>query len=228
MRVVCIVQARLGSVRFPDKVLADLFGKPVIQHVIERARQTQGVDEVVATVPPEDEALRHVLRGLGLRIWPHDPPDVLAGYLRAARGAEAAIVMRVTGDCPVLDPVVAAKVLHLYRSESYLFRRALCDFASNDTLVSGYPDGTDVEIFSRSALETAASQATDVGDREHVTPWIHRNLRCVMLKYDYDLSSVKVSVDTPEDLERVKGLHSQLQGDLSVERLAAFYHISQR
>lgn len=202
MRAVCLIQARLGSSRFKNKVLADLNGKTVLQHVYERACQIPGVDYVEIIVPWEDcgEIRRHT-DDLWRHVWAtHEAneADVLARYQIAARCFEADIIMRLTSDCPALDPVVAGQVLELFHASQP------CDFASNDTLISGYPDGWDVEVFSREALERAAAEATDASDREHVTPWMERNLRCVTLYNPESWTGPKLSVDTVEDLEMVK------------------------
>lgn len=200
MRTVALIQARLGSTRFPRKILADLNGKPILQHVMERAKQIPGVDDVMVITPWADrEAIAAAIRGIHLfAVNRLNESDVLERYRRAAEQANADVCLRLTADCPVLDPVVASQVLDLYHAS------AACDVASNDTLISGYPDGWDVEVFSRAALETAAAQATDPSDREHVTPWMKRHLRCVTLYNSEPWTGPKLSVDEPCDLDRVK------------------------
>lgn len=201
MRTICIVQSRLSSQRFPRKALADLNGRSLIWHVVNRAMQIRGVDRVVVAVPYRD--VGPMVEVLGARMsvfgWRGDEADVLARFAAVAHRYEAEILVRLTGDCPVLDPVVACQVLELFHASQP------CDFASNDTLISGYPDGFDVEVFSRAALERAAAEATVPADREHVTPWMKRNLRCVTL-YNPEpwTGPKKLSVDEPSDLETVR------------------------
>ena len=205
MRVICVVQARLSSTRFNRKALADLNSKPLIWHVVNLATQIQGVDCVVLAVPVSDyDALEPAVNGLTLSMYGQSGPedDVLGRFLPVARLWQADVVCRATGDCPVLDPVVAGQVLDLYHSSQP------CDFASNDTLVSGYPDGWDVAVFSRAALETAAAQATDPADREHLECWMKRpenglRVRTLMAQEPWT-GPTKLSVDCEADLTVVK------------------------
>ncbi len=181
MRTVAIVQARLGSTRFPAKMLADLDGRPIIAWVLERASQIAGIDAVALAMPTPG----------------HDENDVLGRFQRVAGSYQADRIMRLTADCPLLNPDVAADVLQLFRDSP-------CDFASNDTTISGYPDGWDVEVFSRDALEVSAAGATDASDREHVCPWMKRHLRCVTLYATEPWTGPKLSIDTPADLDVVR------------------------
>lgn len=181
MRTVAIIQARLGSRRFPNKILADLDGRPILAWVLERAGQIDGVDAVALAMP---------LPG-------RDENDVLGRFLDVARAYKADVIMRVTADCPLLNPDVAADVLRLFQDST-------SDFASNDTRVSGYPDGWDVEVFSRAALETAVAQAVLPEDLEHVTPWMQRNIRHRILYAPEPWTGPKLSIDTTEDLDIVR------------------------
>jgi len=184
-------------------VLADLNGKPVLQHVYDRACFIPGVDSVSVAVPWADfgEIWRAAPSVPVMACRCADEADVLRRYQKLAKRCDA--VMRLTGDCPVLNPVVARRVLEL-------FHMSCCDFASNDTRISGYPDGWDVEVFSRDALETADELATEQDDREHVTPWMRRNLRCVTLRAPEPWTGPKkLSVDCEDDLRVVREWLSQ-------------------
>lgn len=202
MRTIVICQARLSSKRFPRKALADLNGFPLIHHVVNRATQIPGISRTVLAAPKSDIGeLASAVKGLNVSAYGHVGPehDVLSRFVAVARRWRAQILMRVTGDCCVLDPVVAGNVLDLFHASPW------CAYASNDVDISGYPDGWDVEVFSRAALETAAAQATTPADREHVTPWMKRNLRCVTL-YNPEpwTGPKKLSIDTPDDLRVVR------------------------
>ena len=192
--VIAIVQARLNSTRFPNKVLADINGKPMIVHVLERAKQIKGVDLVVAAIPRTDAMLEKVIRSAGVFPVLGDEADVLSRFVEAIKGREADTIMRLTADCPALDPVVASKTLSLF-----LANRPKSDYADNDTLSSGYPDGWDVEVFSSDALEQAHAQAKP-SEREHVTTWMKKHLSCMTLKAETPWTGAKLSVDTPEEL----------------------------
>lgn len=204
-RVVAIIQARLGSERFPAKILADLHGRPVLQHVIERAQRIEGVTEVVVAMPPgEDAHIGIVAVGLatGVPIIAPDVPetDVLARFAAVARARQADVIVRITADCPVLDWTVSSTVLQRFLATGA--------FTSNDVTVSGWPDGFDTEVFSRAMLEQAHDMAVDPYDREHVTPYLKRTEDCdIVMRPDTDgPSPLKWSVDTDADLERIAAL----------------------
>ena len=192
--VIAIIQARLNSSRFPNKALADINGKPMIVHVLERATQIAGVDLVVAAIPSGDTRLEKVIREAGVYPVLGDEQDVLSRFMDATRGRNVDTVMRLTGDCPALDPSVAIKTLELF-----LANRPQIDYANNDTLSSGYPDGWDVEVFSMDALEQAHALAKPY-EREHVTTWMKKNLSCITRKADTPWTGPKLSVDTEEEL----------------------------
>ena len=202
-RVVAIIQARLGSERLPGKTLIDIAGKPLIEHVVERVRRMTLAVTVVAAIPSADTPLLRVLLDLHVDTFQGSESDVLSRYVLTARMHQADIVVRVTGDCPLWDASAGDEVVRVMLDEPEF------DFASNDTRVSGWPDGTDVEVFSRSLLEkAAASSDLTIHDREHVTPWLQRyclKKRIVRRPID-DWSREKLSVDTASDMERVKGL----------------------
>lgn len=208
-QVVAIIQARLASQRLPGKALMDIAGMPMIQRVVDRVRMVRGLGAIYVTTPGADRiAINAALRRYTSEEIPdyvvgNQQPlgkahDVLRAYAEIAEESGADVVMRVTGDCPLFDPVIAERVLQLFQDTKS------CEYASNIAL--GYVDGEDVEVFSASALRLADRMAIDAFDREHVTPWMRRYLRTVTLEPDSDRSSLKTSVDTPEDLARVRAL----------------------
>lgn len=200
MSVLAIVQARLNSTRFKNKALADLCGKPVIAHVIERVETIMGVDDVVLACPRGDaETFQRVLPRttvLGPKV---KDEDVLGRFAVIVETLKPKAVVRITGDCPMIDQAIAAEVIECYRQQP------LVDYVSN--VCEGYIDGTDVECFCADALMWAHRTATDPYDREHVTSWITRTVprakqdRVVPLR-----SGRKTSIDLPSDLEYVRSL----------------------
>lgn len=218
-RVICIVQARQGSCRLPGKSLRPLQGRPLITHVLERAKAIPGSDGLVlaTTGRDEDDGLAALAGELGVAVVRGSEQDVLDRIFVAATLARAQIVIRVTGDCPFLDPEIAAQVLALYRSSFALY-------AWNDTARSGYPDGTDVEVFSYNLLRQAHEQAQSQRDREHVTTWIRDNHERVTLTSLLDLSWLKLSVDTIHDYRRACAVAAQLRrGDFSLQGTLTAY-----
>ena len=209
-RVVAVIQARLGSTRFPRKALAQLDGRPLITHVIERVKQVPAVDCIAVAVPTTDFALIRVLRECAVKIVLGPEHDVLQRYWMTALVHRAEVIMRVTADCPLWSPAAGAGVLHAYLTDT-----EQRPFWSNDTQTTGWADGTDVEVFSRDLLIRArhARATMSASDCEHVTTWMRRLLgkRCGIYKRMHDeASSIKLSVDTPEDLERVRLLSPRL------------------
>lgn len=201
MQVVAIVQARTGSERLPGKVLKTLGGKPVVLHVLDRLRRTRLVDGLVlaTTDRAQDDPLADLAReGEGVLVFRGSEDDVLERYALAAQAAAADIVVRVTSDCPLIDPrVVDAGVDLLLRSLPD------CDYVSN-TLERTFPRGLDTEVFTRAALERAHEEARDPYEREHVTPFIWRRperFRIRQLHSDTDASDGRWTLDTEEDLE---------------------------
>jgi spore coat polysaccharide biosynthesis protein SpsF len=211
VRTVAIVQARLGSSRLPGKSLAVLAGRSLISHVLERARAIRGLDAVVlaTTVSLRDNALVDEGRRCGVEVLRGSEWDVLDRLLCVALVTEAEVVMRLTGDCPLLCPLAAEQVLALH-AEAVVQAGGGEAYAWNDTLTSGYPDGTDVEVFSAGLLSEADAMATSRPDREHVTPYIRRTHAVARLANIVDQSRYKLSVDTPEDLEFVRAVYACL------------------
>lgn len=198
MRTVAIIQARLGSTRLPGKALMDVGGKPLLQHVVERAMEIRGVDQVIIATRSAEDAHAFVaglnVDPLNVCAFPElDEADVLKRFAAVAQLTQAEAIVRLTGDCVLLDPCIAHMVLKLYRETSG------CHYASN--VAPGYIDGTDVEVFSRWAIDAADAHATDLFDREHVSPWVKRHALCATLA-----PILKTSVDTLEDLERVRAM----------------------
>jgi spore coat polysaccharide biosynthesis protein SpsF (cytidylyltransferase family) len=193
-----IIQARLGSSRFPRKALALLHGKTVIEHVADRVLKTRGLRYVVLACPPADALTFREL--FPFMVCSPDVPesDVLARYAQVASAyAGVDTILRVTGDCPLWNPRIAEDVLKLYFSSPGV------EYAGSTTADGGV-DGEDCEVFGVKALKLASERATDLYDREHVTPWIRRHVkRAERLP---EKSGAKTSIDTMEDLERVRAL----------------------
>lgn len=209
-RTVAIIQARLGSTRLPRKVLSDICGKPMLQHVIDRALAIHGVDHVVVTVPYEDHAefVKFIDQGPRLSLDYGPGEDVLRRYWLAATNEDADVIVRLTSDCPLIAPEVCEKVL----------RSLTCryGFASNDTRQSGYPDGLDCQVFRWALLDKAHEEATSLHDREHVCPWMEANGYAAPPVKTRNRNWPKVSVDSQDDFDRVRRIMARIPaGDYS-------------
>lgn len=204
-RTVVVIQARTGSTRLPGKVLLPLLGRPVLAHVVSRARGIAGVDEVVVatTTAPGDDAIETLCRAEGWPVERGSEQDLLDRYVQAARAHHADTVIRVTSDCPLLDPVVASGVLAA-------FRAADVDYASDSLPPLVWPRGLDVEVVAMPALEWAWREDGDPAWREHATPFIYRHpelFRLLRVPGDRDLSEHRWCVDTAEDYELVRRIY---------------------
>lgn len=196
MSTVAIVQCRMGSTRFPGKVMRPICGTPMIEQLLQRLSKSRLVDQIVVatTTAASDDALADHVGALGYGVYRGSTDNVLDRYHGAAQQAGATTVIRITGDCPLVDPDLVDAVIAARRERGV-------DYASN-TLTPTFPDGMDVEVFSFEALDTARRDAADVYDREHVTPYIKRHPSFSRFNVDYseDLSAERWTVDEPEDL----------------------------
>ena len=209
MRTAVIVQARMGSTRLPGKVMEKLAGETVLSHVLRRCQAIETADMVCcATVDGEDGgAIAAEAARCGVEVFRGSEQDVLDRYYRAARHLSADVIMRVTGDCPLIDPAICASVLRL-RAEGD------ADYACNN-MPPSWPHGLDCEAFTFAWLERAAREASKPSEREHVTPFIrnHPEARKVNLPApDGDLSAHRWTLDTEADLRFLRALFERLPG----------------
>jgi spore coat polysaccharide biosynthesis protein SpsF len=209
--IAAIIQARMGSTRLPAKMLSDLHGQSLFSRVVDRTRAIPGVDVVVlaTTTEADDDVLVMEAERLGLAVFRGSTDDVLSRFAGAARMVNASIVVRITADDPFKDPHVCGLVL-----AEFLRRRSGIDYVSN-TLEPTWPEGLDVEVFSREALECADREALLPSEREHVTPYIYKHpdrFRHAQVKHGVDLSSHRWTLDYPEDLAFARAVYERLDG----------------
>lgn len=214
-RSVAILQARMSSSRLPGKVLMPLADRSLIAFMIERVRRATAIDELVlaTSVETSDDPLVDAIERLGVRVVRGPLDDVLARFGMAAELAGADIVVRLTGDCPLIDPVLIDRVVAKIASGEALY-------ASN-CVPATYPDGLDCEAFGADLLNRAVREATLASEREHVTPWIRQFAgdRSASIECAIDLSGLRWTVDYPEDLQTVRAMvdylgHQALSADL--------------
>jgi spore coat polysaccharide biosynthesis protein SpsF (cytidylyltransferase family) len=211
-KVVAIIQARMGSTRLPGKIMKDVAGRPLLAQVIRRARAARTLDRVaVATSDaPPDNIVETLCEDAGVPCFRGSEEDVLDRYYRAAERFEAGTIVRLTADCPLLDPEVIDRVVREFGGGEY-------DYMANIHPPT-FPDGLDTEVFTRQALECAWREAVLRSDREHVTPFIWRQpdrFRLGNVTNTTDLSACRWTVDEPQDLEFVRLVYSRCDaGDL--------------
>lgn len=209
--IVVIIQARLGSTRLPGKVLLPIGGRPMFSYQIERLRRCRRVDRIVVatTTQPADDALVNFCRSEGIDCTRGSESDVLSRYAQAAEAFGATVVVRITSDCPLLDPQLVDDAIDAFGADGSV------DYLSN-MIAPSWPYGMAVEVMSRKALDEAAQEAKDPAEREHVTPFIYwrpQRYRLKSLTRQPDLSAHRWTVDTPEDFKLVSliltALHPQ-------------------
>jgi spore coat polysaccharide biosynthesis protein SpsF len=203
MRVVIIVQARMTSSRLPGKVLMTVLNKPLLEYQIERLRRVKLADEIViaTTDNGSEQLIIELCERLDITYFRGSEDDVLSRYHGAALASRADVVVRITSDCPIIDPLVIDKVIRFYIDKFGHY-----DYVSN-ALIRSYPRGMDTEVFSFQALDEAFREATRQPDREHVTPFIYtqpQRYRLANVVYHDDQSCHRWTVDTPEDFELIR------------------------
>jgi spore coat polysaccharide biosynthesis protein SpsF len=197
--IVCITQARINSTRLPAKVLRPIAGKPLLWWHLDRLRRARRIDRIVVatTREPAADAIVEIAEQAGALAFRGSEDDVLDRFAGAAQVAGAATIVRVTSDCPVIDPALIDRTIALYEGAG-----PDCHYASLD--VGSFPRGLDCEVFSRAALDQAQREATLEGDREHVTPFIRRHVERYAARFLATAPGDQIHrwcVDTPEDFE---------------------------
>jgi spore coat polysaccharide biosynthesis protein SpsF len=202
MTTAIIAQARMGSSRLPGKVLKELGGRRVIEHVLTRASRAPGADVVciATTVEAADDAIASAATALGFPVFRGSEADVLGRYAGAAEMVKADIVVRITCDCPLLDPNVVGEAVRELKTRN-------ADYVAQEW--SEWPQGIGCEVFPRAVLDRAAKETSDAYDREHVTPWIRNTgakAKYIMKGPGGAVSEQRWLLDYPEDhafLERL-------------------------
>lgn len=209
MHIVAIIQARMTSSRLPGKVLLPAAGKPLLQHEVERVKRSIHIHHIViaTTTNHTDDPVVELADDLGVSYYRGSEEDVLSRYYEAAKTYRADVIVRLTADCPLIDPAIIDQTIQTYLDHSDAF-----DYVSN-TLTRRFPRGMDTEVFSFQSLETAYFNATQPYEREHVTPYLYLNpnrFRLGEVMCPEDLSSHRWTVDTPEDYELIRHIIENL------------------
>jgi len=209
MKVVAIIQARMGSTRLPGKVMKEILGKPVILWDLDRVSYSKLIDEIVVAIPyeKENDVIVDTIKEYNdkIIITRGSEDDVLDRYYQAAVKTNADVAVRITSDCPLIDPVVIDSVIEHFLDDD-------CDYCSN-SLIRPSPRGLDTEVFSFKALEEAWNEAKKDYEREHVTPYIidHPDkFKLLNAANDIDLSHLRWTLDTKEDFEFIKAVYKRI------------------
>jgi spore coat polysaccharide biosynthesis protein SpsF (cytidylyltransferase family) len=200
MQILAIIQARTGSSRLPNKILLNLDGKTILDHVIDRVLSTTMINETIIAYPmtPANLPIAEICAERGLLGYAGSENDVLDRYYQCARIARPEHVVRITSDCPLIDFRLIDKVVALHIEEN-------ASYTSNRLNKPAWPDGEDVEIFTYKALERAWKYADTLYEREHVSPYMKTDKANKMVHYPapHDMSDIKYSLDTMEDYKEI-------------------------
>ena len=202
-----IIQARMTSTRLPGKVMKPLCGKPMLWHIITRLGYAKQLDKIIiaTTDREEDKVIANLAEEMGVVFYCGSSEDVLDRYYQTAKTFNVDTIVRITADCPLIDPVVVDKIITYYQTKK-------CDYASN-TIKPTMPDGLDTEVLSFQTLEKAWKEAKKLSEREHVTPYICNHPESFKVENyagDVDLSGMRWTVDTQKDFEFVKKVFAEL------------------
>ena len=210
MKVVALVQARMGSIRFPGKVLKSIVNRPMIELLLARLSQSNELDEIVVatSIAKQNDKLQSVVESLGYKCTRGSEKDVLNRFYESSKSLEADIVVRITGDCPLVDPALVDECV-------VRFKELGVDYLSNTQPVT-FPDGMDVEVMLFNSIERANNESNSEFDREHVTSYIRNSnsFSRSSIQYDEDLSDQRWSVDEPEDLTVVTNIFEHFSPDI--------------
>lgn len=204
-----IVQARMGSSRLPGKVLADLAGAPAIVRLLERLKRVSGVPTIVlatSTLAIDDPLAQLVRQTPAVELWRGPEQDVLKRYADAARQFDLDSIVRITGDCPLMEPEMIEKMLAR-------FAEGGLDYVDN-VVPRTFPHGYDVQVVSRRALEIADREAADPYEREHVLPFVNRRPERFALAHvvrdGEPCPEIRITLDYPEDLTLIRAIYERL------------------
>lgn len=210
-KIAAIIQARMGSTRLPGKVLKKIKDKSILQHVIDRVSTVKNLDEIIiaTTKNQRDNAIIDEAVRLGVKYYRGDEEDVLGRHYYAAKDNSIDIIVRITSDCPVIDPIIIEQMINKFMT---LNKIQTVDYMNN-TLEATFPRGMDTEIFTFKSLEKAFIEAKNNYEREHVTPYIYLNpdkFNIIVFKNSSDFSKYRLTLDTPQDLQVIENIYDKL------------------
>jgi spore coat polysaccharide biosynthesis protein SpsF len=208
-KIVAVIQARLTSNRLPKKILRDISEKPLLWHVVERVKQARMINHIVLAIPdtPSNDELSFFIKKMAWNLFRGSEDDVLARYYHAAVQFEADIIVRVTSDCPLIDPTIIDETIkrHIQDGNDY----------TAVGVEGGFPRGLDVEVFNFKSLKIAYSKAVERSEREHVTLFIYQNPKLFKINFIEASGAlrrpdIRLTVDTEEDLLLIREIYSRL------------------
>jgi len=209
IKTVAIIEARMTSTRLPGKIMLQILGKPMLELLIERLKRATMLDQIIVATTNNltDDVVESLTQKLGIGCFRGSEEDVLSRVLGAAHAFNAGVIVEITGDCPLIDPIVVDRVIRTYNEKRFAY-------VSNN-LKRTYPRGLDTQVFSTKVLEEVASRTQDPIDHEHVSLYIYEhpetftlfNVESDLLKKYWD---IRLTVDTEEDFQLIKAIFEVL------------------
>ena len=209
MKIGAIIQARMGSTRLSGKVMKIIEGKTVLSHVIDRVKQSDLIDVIVVatTMHDRDDVIEGEALRCGVKVYRGSEDDVLSRYYYAAKEENLDVVVRITSDCPLIDPKVLDEIIKYYQLNNY----DIVSNAGTDIQNRTYPRGLDTEVFAFKVLENAFDNAIKTYQREHVTPYIYeKSSRVFYYKNSIDYSKYRWTLDTEEDFDLISKIYKHI------------------
>lgn len=213
MKTIALIQARMKSTRLPGKILKKINGKTLVEILLERLKESKNIDKIIVATSTDtsNDVLVELVDSLGVEVYRGSENDVLDRFYNALHDNTCDYVVRITSDCPLIDPVLIDKVIEYTINQDV-------DYGSN-VGKEHFPDGQDTEVFKFKALEDAWNNATLPSEREHVTPYIRTNLNVLFTTVNYeaenDLGYIRMTVDTQKDFDAIEVLVNELGSQLN-------------
>jgi spore coat polysaccharide biosynthesis protein SpsF len=216
MKKVCaIIQARMTSTRLPGKVLMNIEGKPMLWHVIERIKHSKKTNDIILTIPntKENDILEKFAKENKIKYFRGSEQDVLSRYYETAKKFKCDVVVRITSDCPLIDPKIIDLVIEKHLNSGADFTTNFLEGEKGITIKRSFPRGLEVEVFNFLTLKEAHQQAKKQYQREHIDPYIFehpKNFHLASIKNMPDLSYMRWTVDEQKDLDFVREVYKKL------------------
>ncbi len=214
MKIVAVIQVRMGSTRLPGKVMKEVVGKPILELLIERLRYSRLINQIViaTTELKRDDVISNLSKRLSISCFRGSEDDVMGRVLGALRQYEADIGVEIFGDCPLIDPAIVDSII-----QCYIINKDKYDFVSND-LKTTYPPGLETEVYSVSAFADAADRTQDPQIREHSTLYMRQHpelyrLYNIEAPPELHYPDTYIELDTPEDFKVIKTIYESLYGE---------------
>jgi spore coat polysaccharide biosynthesis protein SpsF len=208
-KIVAVIQARLTSTRLPKKIMLNLRGKPLLWHVVERVKRAKMIDRIVLAIPDSsnNDELELFIKKSGWNLFRGSENDVLSRYYHAAIQYGADVIVRITSDCPLVDPKIIDETINIHFRDGNDYTAVGSE--------GGFPRGLDVEVFNFKSLDIAYSKAVEKSEREHVTLFIYQNSKLFKIQFieasgTLRRPDIRLTVDTEEDLLLVREIYSAL------------------